>query len=228
MSHGMGWINQRARRCRVSTETLSKAWYTGISWGKASNGHKKQNKSAKPHSTTDQRCISSQWRSIQLRSATKYCHCIMILKLWAFWEDSPQNSHTPSPRHPKVPVSSKLRTIVYMQTPIQQYLIIHTANEGKTKSPSHSNTKTAGAIEEFKRHEPHTWYTGQCSVLWGYILALLWIKKWHVCNATSKSHNHIWTFLYQCYVYMDEAMQDRRPDRDVQFFSLLLFNFYFT
>lgn len=131
----------------------------------------------KPHSTRDKRFVSNQWRSILLHSATKYCHCIMILKLWAFWADSPQTEHTETPFHSIAPVSSKLRTILYMQTPVQQYLIIHTANEGKSKFPSHSNTKTAGAIQELKRHEQHTWYPGQCSFHWRYILALLWIKN---------------------------------------------------
>lgn len=35
-----------------------------------------------------------------------------------------------------------------MQTPIQQYLVIHTANEGKGKF-RHIQTKTAGAIQDF-------------------------------------------------------------------------------
>lgn len=110
---------------------------------------------------------------------------------------------------------------MYMNTPIQQYQRIHTANEGKTKL-SHSNIKTAGAIEQFKRHEPHTWYSGQCSFHWGYILALLWINN--DTYATSKPYNHLWTFLYQC---LCTWMRPCRTDNLIVMCKSVLFFFSF-
>lgn len=132
-----------AQRCSVSHGTLE--------YHEATTNRKHM----KPHSTTDRRFVSNQWSSILLQSATKYYHCIMSL----LSRLTPDLTHTLTPVHSKAPDSSKLRTIMYMHTPIQQYLIIHTVNKGKRKFPSHSNTKTAGAIQEFKRHESHTtWY----------------------------------------------------------------------
>lgn len=78
---------------------LSKAWYTGISWGNHSR--------ARPHyqeikATLHHRSLSDPWgSSMWLQSATTYYHCIMIFKLWAFWADSPQIKHTQATLHPK-------------------------------------------------------------------------------------------------------------------------------
>lgn len=158
----------------------------------------------KPHSTVDER-----WRSLQ--SATKYYHCNIILKLWSLLSRlTPDltHTHTHAPNITQNPVSSKLRTFMYMQAPTQQYLRVHTANEGKF--PTHSNTKTAGAIQE------KAWTT--------YMVSLVSVQSiedtfWPSCGSTitSKSYTHIWTFLSQCVVYTD-----RRPDRDVQ--KCIVFN----
>lgn len=160
------------------------------------------------------------------------CHKILSLyhdpsALGLLTRLTPDLTHTPTPLHSEAPVSSKHRTAMYMNTPIQQYQIIHTANEGKTKL-SHSNIKTAGAIQQFKRHEPHTWYTGQCSFHWGYILALLWINNdMYVTQCNKQAIQPYMDIPIPVFMYMDEAMQDRQPDCDVQKCFFSSFNSFF-